>query len=701
MNKHFYFRLIIAIALCSCQQQTGKRTIIGLNGEWDITKTASFELVPNSFESKVVVPGLVDMATPAIDTDRKFDNGVYWHRKTFTIDSDIPEAVNLRIAKAKYHAKVFVNGKFAGEQLYCFTPAMFNIKEFLNTKGEKNELVIGIGTSKQMPDSVIWGFDKEKLTYIPGIYDNVELRLSNYPRIKNIQTVPLIEESKVRIVADIDFNGKKQALKGRYQIRELASQKVVAEGKVTSNDFSVSIPNCQLWSPDTPFLYELQFSTQADQETLRFGMRSFSFDTETKRPLLNGKPYMMNGTNVCILRFFEDPDRQLLPWDKQWAVKLHSRFKEMNWNSIRYCIGFPPESWYDVADSIGFIIQDEYPIWTGGYGRFKKIYPGVNPERLANEFREWMPSHWNHPSVAIWDAQNETVSKVTGAALSMVRDLDLSNRPWENGWSTPQAAGDPIESHPYLYMRYRKDNVNPSSEGALKDLLSVAQYPGNSASERMPQKNKEKYPNPIIINEYAWLWLNRNGSPTTLTDRVYDVVFGDDLTPQERIYQYCRHQGMLTEYWRTQGNIAGIMHFCGLGYSRPKEPRGQTSDSFIDIKNLVYEPMFVKHVKSSFAPVCLMIDYWDVKVNRGEKINLDIFTINDLTTDWSGELKIQILKGSNLISAQSKEISVVSSCKISTPFNIEMPTKKGDYKIIASIQLNGEEVISMRELNLN
>ena len=45
----------------------------------------------------------------------------------------------------------------------------------------------------------------------------------------------------------------------------------------------------------------------------------------------------------------------------------------MHWNSIRYCIGFPPELWYDIADEEGFLIQDEFPIWT----------LGEDPEKVA------------------------------------------------------------------------------------------------------------------------------------------------------------------------------------------------------------------------------------------------------------------------------------------------------------------------------
>jgi len=48
-------------------------------------------------------------------------------------------------------------------------------------------------------------------------------------------------------------------------------------------------------------------------------------------------------------------------------------------------------------------------------------------ELLAAEFKEWMRERWNHPCVAIWDAQNETFAgEKTGKAIQAVRHLDLS-----------------------------------------------------------------------------------------------------------------------------------------------------------------------------------------------------------------------------------------------------------------------------------
>ena len=83
----------------------------------------------------------------------------------------------------------------------------------------------------------------------------------------------------------------------------------LAPGAERTVDLRIPIKDCRLWSPEDPFLYELETRTGADALRTRFGVRSFRFDPETKRALLNGRPYMLRGTNVCIYRFFEDPVR--------------------------------------------------------------------------------------------------------------------------------------------------------------------------------------------------------------------------------------------------------------------------------------------------------------------------------------------------------------------------------------------------------
>ena len=103
--------------------------------------------------------------------------------------------------------------------------------------------------------------------------------------------------------------------------------------------------------------------THADVEVDAFPGETFAgrvsrvapvFDPATRRAMLNGKPYFMRGSNFTLYRFFEDSERGTLPWDDAWVRRLHRKFKTMHWNSLRYCIGFPPERWYAIADEEGF-----------------------------------------------------------------------------------------------------------------------------------------------------------------------------------------------------------------------------------------------------------------------------------------------------------------------------------------------------------
>lgn len=184
----------------------------------------------------------------------------------------------------------------------------------MNPEGQSNEIMIGVGCKDQLPDSIPDGHDYEKLRYIPGIYDNVEITLSNRPYIENVQCVPDVKNARLQVVAELETD----QLKGiplEYEVVEASSRKSFAKGNLVVDgmsdsqngmvkvSFEVAMDGAELWSPESPFLYELLLRTDADDKRTRFGMRSFRIDPERKIALLNEKPYYMKGTNVCIYRF--------------------------------------------------------------------------------------------------------------------------------------------------------------------------------------------------------------------------------------------------------------------------------------------------------------------------------------------------------------------------------------------------------------
>ncbi|MCF8225327.1 MAG: hypothetical protein K9J30_05570 [Bacteroidales bacterium] len=696
--------LVIPAMMYSCSGKE-KREIISLNGEWELALRSAGEGIPIDYEGTVQVPGLADMASFAIDSLGLpyYEKRDLWYRKTFRSGTDQNLKVFLKLHKVKFGHTVYLNGFEIGSSDHCFTPASYDVSGFINGNGEENELVIRVGAfTDNLETPAVYGADFEKIRYLPGVYDDVQLIMSGEEHLTNVQVAPDINTGKLEV--GIIMTGARP-VNLKYAISEKQSGEKIATGKLSGLNWEdslalteIPLKDFRLWTPEDPFLYILNIESSNDSYTTTFGMRDFKFNPGTGRAELNGETYFMRGTNVCIFRFFEDPDRKGLPWDTAWVRELHRKFKSMHWNSIRYCISAPPRFWYDIADEEGLLIQDEYPIWTGIAGSkrkgFEGIYPNLTAELLAEEYREWMMERWNHPCIVIWDAQNESVTEVTGDAIEMVRELDMSEKPWENGWARPQSPEDPIETHPYRFTKYLGTKV--SGDGPLKELISAVQIPDNGPSERMPPENGEKYPNPIIINEYGWLWLNRDGSTTTLTDWVYPNAFGPDLTKEERLELYGRHLGILTEYWRAHRTCAGVLHFCGLAYSRSEEPRGQTSDHFVDIKNLEFEPNFVKYVKPAFNPVGLFINWFEQEIPAKSEIEIPFVITNDLNKVINGQLKMEWIGKDITISVGEKEIQLEPFARNEQSISIKTPSDSGRYEMILHFKYNGNTVESRR-----
>jgi beta-galactosidase len=678
------------------------RKVVLLDGTWQVEQ-GSMDQTPKAFSHNVVVPGLLDMARPAFTEVGKKSplRQAFWYRRTFKVEGPAPDGAVLKIHKARYGAKVFLNGQMVGEHLPCFTPAYLDVKKHLKGDGQENELVIRVGANREsIPQDMPTGWDFEKYLYIPGIYDSVELILTGTPYIANVQIVPDVDAKAVRVVAEVQSD-KPMAIPVNVRVVEAQSGKQAGLQKIGIEfpdgqrerklDLTIPIGNCGLWSPEDPFLYEVQLSTadaanSGDAVKVRFGMRSFGFRPGDKRAFLNGKPYFMRGTNVCIYRFFEDAGRADLPWRADWVRRLHRQFKWMHWNSIRYCIGFPPEMWYDIADEEGFLIQDEFPIWLLG-----KAPENPKAEKIIPEYTEWMRERWNHPCVVIWDAQNESFTGETGKALQAVRRLDLSNRPWENGWAEPQSPTDCVESHPYLFIR----TWSGQKPFRLKEMPTISGVPALNDRQK-------KLDVPIIINEYCWLWLNRDGSPTCLTDKVYEGILGPNSTVAQRRTMHARYVAALTEFWRCHRACAGVLHFCGLGYSRsgdkPRPEGGATSDHFLDLQELTFEPLFAQYVREAFNPVGLMLDFWAEEVPCGARQPLRVFVVNDLYRDWSGTVRLRVVRGQKEVSAQSQPCKVPSLGREILSFTETVPAEPGDYTMIAQIlDPSGKPVRSLRD----
>ena len=331
----------------------------------------------------------------------------------------------------------------------------------------------------------------------------------------------------------------------------------------------------------------------------------------------------------------------------------------MHWNCLRYCIGFPPEAWYDIADELGVMIQDEFPIWS----HTKE----TKREELAFEYSEWMRERWNHPCVIIWDANNETTSTETGPVIAQVRGLDLSNRPWDNSYNPPAEPGDIFESHPYHFnasFRLRQPWVK---------------------AERIPQGNvtRNDSQHAVVINEYGWHWLNRDGVlPITLTRDIYRSVLGDDATATQRFHMQALWLAADTEFWRLHRQAAAVVHFTMLGYSRPD---GQTCDHWSNVEKLEWEPEFYRYVRDAFAPVGLAVDFWKDMIIHCTQARVPVILINDLDRPWSGQVTLTLrCDGSETPTIEMKQNTAVAPLGLMTlDFDVTWPEDLGQYTLTA------------------
>ncbi len=222
MKGIFSVAVLIMVAL-NAFPGPQKRNTISLNGVWQIAE-GTMDKIPEKFDHSVPVPGLVSLAKPAFrdagprvrdrrsiiqkDTLRE----AFWYSRTFFINNPVSSVALLKVSKAMFGTRVFVNGKDMGEHLPCFTPGYFNVRDALK-KGE-NRLIIRVGSSRNsVPFSVPDGFDFEKDRYIPGIFDNVELILSGVPHIISAQAAPIISRKQVRVQVKLGNPGQSGSFK--------------------------------------------------------------------------------------------------------------------------------------------------------------------------------------------------------------------------------------------------------------------------------------------------------------------------------------------------------------------------------------------------------------------------------------------------------------------------------------------------------
>lgn len=709
------------------------RTTISLNGEWDFDQT-ELAFPPRKYTRKIPVPGLVHLARPKISQYEKFfkkPDGVelveqfnflerdytpmynWYKRKVFIDEKFKDEQLFLTIKKSQYVTRVFVNGHEVGASMECYTPMDFNITSAVKY-GSDNEILIQVGDRAWLPSEAAGGTDKEKVHYLPGIWDDVFITATGKMRVDKVLFLPSLAKGLVTVKTlerslyppQMLYGDKmKDSCKIEFCVKEKTTGRIVGkkmiEGEAkrdnrTYFETSISLDNPKAWTPDSPFLYEGEVSVYdqdelVDRYSVNFGMRDFS--RKGKFFTLNGDKFYLRGSNITLQRFFEDPDCQALAWDREWVKKLMVDLpKSIDWNAMRICVGIVPDFWYDLCDEYGIVLQNEWLYWQNhGWD-----------EQVRKEYTNWVWSDGNHPSIVIWDAINENWDSYIGNTLiPELKELDPT-RIWDAGYMTSDQMGtndEMDEPHPYRALTLMHSSElndyfknNPYNLGALHE-----NWVGFSSilDAGVPQ----------LVNEYGWIWLWRDGRPSKLTLNNYNYYLGENATPEQCRELQAYWLELETEWLRSERSVGGILAFCHLTNNY-----GFTGDWFInDIKDLEPSPAF-RWFKHCFAPSAVFIDLADRRYTKhleplkpGSDLVFNLVGVNDLNKESSGKVLMKLLdeKGT-IISTQEESIVIEPFGKRLQPCLLKLPSKVGGYLLIAEYHEKGgaKPVLSRRYLKV-
>ena len=380
-----------------------------LNGLWSYGITAKDADRPAGFSGKILVPYPIESALSGVKKMLKPTENL-WYKRNFNVSAKAGERTLLHFGAVDWQAKVFVNGKEVGSHTGGYTEFSFDITAAL--KAGENELVVkvfdptdqGIGPhGKQVSNP-------ENIYYTPssGIWQTVWLETVPEAFISGIVITPDIDKSVVKVRVNSAANmGITLDVDGRT---------IKAE---SNKEVSIPVRNVKLWSPASPYLYDLTVHLGSDEVKSYFGMRKVSVAKDAAgvdRIMLNNKPYFNLGT---LDQGFWPDGLYTAPTDEALKFDI-AAIKAMGFNTIRKHIKVEPARWYYHCDKLGMLV------WQDMINPNQGLPEGSKPE-FERESAEILAQLHNSPSIVTWVLFNEKWGQYDQARLTKwVKETDPS-----------------------------------------------------------------------------------------------------------------------------------------------------------------------------------------------------------------------------------------------------------------------------------
>jgi hypothetical protein len=418
---------------------------MSLNGVWQFAEAAADEPPPLARElsEHILVPFPIESALSGVA--RRVERA--WYRRTI----DVPSAwrrdrVVLHFGAVDFEARVLVNGAELATHRGGYDPFDVDVSDALRP-GSEQELVVGVfdpsdggdqprGKQVRKPDG-IW------YTPTSGIWQSVWLERVPEFHIQALHLVPLVHAGALRVRADATDNTVNAS------VEAVAFDHGREIGRVRgrpNGDLLIALPNAHTWSPQDPFLYDLEVTLRdgervEDRVKSYFGMRSIEVVKDasgTPRIALNGTPAFAVG--VLDQGFWPD-GLYTAPSDEALKSDI-ARMKELGFTLARKHVKVEPDRWYSWCDRLGLLVWQDMPSGDNKSPESK--------QEFESELERLIFARWNHPSIVAWVVFNEGWGQFDTERLTKhTKEIDpsrlVSNA---SGW-TDAHCGDLVDRHEY------------------------------------------------------------------------------------------------------------------------------------------------------------------------------------------------------------------------------------------------------------
>lgn len=314
---------------------------------------------------------------------------------------------------------VWVNGKKVGYSQNSFTPAEFDITNYIQIGENKLAVeVYRLSDGSYLEDQDMWR--------LSGIFRDVDLIMRPKTSIRDFSVLAdpnkTFDNAKVTIKLNIDNKSDKNldgftlegTISGYSALGNLVdikiSKKIGILNKLSESVIEISsmLTNPLLWSAETPNLYKLNLklinNKKETVETInwKFGVRKAEVIGEIF--YLNGKPIKLKGVNR-----HEHHPRTGKYVDRQSVIKDIELMKQANINMVRTS-HYPNDLlFYELCDEYGMYVMDEANQESHGYGIGNKIIGDDPLWKKAHVDRavSMVERDKNYTSIIFWSLGNE------------------------------------------------------------------------------------------------------------------------------------------------------------------------------------------------------------------------------------------------------------------------------------------------------